>query len=90
VADHQIATYGMEGVTAERIRPPWDQLPNHSGRGAEADRRRFGAIAMLAFVRILLFLATAAGARQLTTQGTATLIGDAPIARSPSREIALH
>ena len=65
MADHRIATYGMEGVTAERIRPPWDQLPSHSGRGAEADRRRFGAIAMLAFVRILLFLATAAGARQL-------------------------
>jgi hypothetical protein len=56
----------------------------------EGAQNQTGAIGALVFVRILLFLAAAAGARQLTKKGTATLIGDAPIARSRSRENVNH
>ena len=32
MADPKIATFGMEGVIAERIRPPWGQATFRKGR----------------------------------------------------------
>ena len=45
----------------------------------------FGAIAVFAFVRILLLLAAAPGARQLTTQGR-TPLSVTPLSRAAFRE----
>ena len=76
---------GMEESSRSGSAGRGTRLPNHSGRGAEPDRMRFGAIAVFAFVRILLFLAAAAGARQLTTQGR-TPLSATPLSRAAFRE----
>jgi hypothetical protein len=74
----------------ERIRSPWDWATYHQAGGRRSRRRAFGAIAVFAFVRILLFLAAVARARRLTAQGTATDMANGLTERSRSREITQH
>ena len=81
-----IPRYG--GVIAERIRRA--QVPNYSGKGPEPDRMWFGAIAVFAFVRILLLLADGTRRAAANHARKDPLIGDALIARSLSREITLY
>ena len=58
--------------------------------GAQNQTAWFAAIAVFAFVRILLLLAAASGVRQLTTQGRAPLSVMPLSTRSLSREITLY